>query len=234
MDMGGTPEPARFRDTRRPFREVNSLKELDVEFCRLAIIAMVIGSAMAIGSANLHAQADKSDVGEIGVYAGSLVGPLGGHAAVGGYFGGVFSRYAGAVIDVGYMPLGTRTLVRADQPPERGDLSVLGTDTRGSGLFDFNAALHIRIPIGKKIAPYGLLGGGILYSRYEVDTLLSDETVLHSTFSTSRFGFHTGGGMRFYLTNNVGIRGEVKQTFSTQDFSRILFGIFYQFEEGEF
>ena len=58
--------------------------------------------ALMFGSARLHAQSDETGVGEVGVYAGTMVGPLGGHATVGGHFGGAFSRYAIGMIDTAY------------------------------------------------------------------------------------------------------------------------------------
>src|SRR5262245_61859656 len=94
-----------------------------------AYIAFV---GILFSSANLYAQAGESPVAEIGVYGGTLTGPLGGHPAIGAYFGGAFSRHAVALIDVGYMPLGTRQLVRADQPPPPEGLRALATDTRDS------------------------------------------------------------------------------------------------------
>jgi opacity protein-like surface antigen len=197
--------------------------------CRIAILVM------AVGSANAYAQADRSGAGEVGAYGGALFGPLGGHPAVGGHFGGAFSRYAIALIDVGYMPLGSRTLDKSPVSlPDSNDSSVVGAHRQQSHLWDFNFSLHFRVPVGKKWGPYGIAGAGLLYNRYQLETLLADQTTLHSTFDLFRFGFETGGGVRYYFTDNVGIRTEIRETIGSTSFTRALVGVFYQFGDRAF
>ena len=188
---------------------------------RLPVVILLIAAMSPDG---LYCQSNRTQAGEIGVYTGTSFGGLGGHPAVGGYFGGAFSRYAIALIDACYLPIGNRTMERVTP----------GTLTSGSGLYDFNFTVHVRVPFDRKWAPYGIAGTALLYNRYIAESVSPDGSVNQSTHTNTKFGFETGAGVRYYLTNNVGIRGEFRQTVSTHNFSRLLVGVLYQFDEGTF
>ena len=137
---------------------------------RIALIAFIFGSA------GLCAQSDEIGVGEIGVYAGTMVGPLSGNTTVGGHFGGAFSRYAIGLIDTAYTPIGTRILA----------IIPSNVTTSSSNLYDFNFGFHIRVPVGKRWAPYGIMSAALVYNRYEAIAILPDDSISHSVQSISR------------------------------------------------
>jgi opacity protein-like surface antigen len=160
-----------------------------------------------------------TDVGEASVYTGVGFGPLSFHPVVGGSSGISATKYAILLIDANYMPIGGRIL--AQRP---------GIITAHSGLFDFNFSGHIRIPLKKRWTPYGILGAALLYNRYQRQFIRPSGILYFSGQSDCRFGFETGAGLRYYVGDQWGVRGEYRYTVSTQNFSRILAGVFYQFE----
>ena len=44
-----------------------------------------------------------------------------------------------------------------------------------------------------------------------------------------KFGWENGGGLRYYIKDDWGVRTEYRYTVSGQNFGRILAGVFYQF-----
>jgi opacity protein-like surface antigen len=177
--------------------------------------------ALFVSTAAL-AQPGTPEDGEISAYGGMAAGSLGNHPAVGSSFGRAFSRYCIALIDTSYTPLGSRTL-----------LSYPGVVTDRSRLYDFNFSMHIRVPVQEKWAPYAIVGGGFLFNTYEkLVTNASGATVFEGK-SHAAFGFETGGGARYYVTEEWGVRAEVRYTISNHNFARVLGGVFYQFN-GDF
>jgi outer membrane protein with beta-barrel domain len=142
---------------------------------------------------------------------------------VGSDFGRAFSRYTIALIDLSFAPIGSRTL-----------LTYPGVVTTHSRLYDFNFSVHIRVPVQPRWAPYGILGGGLLFNTYEKQILEPSGFAHFDGKSYAAFGFQTGAGVRYYAAENWGIRGEYRYTVSTHNFSRVLAGVFYQFEGDDF
>ena len=129
-----------------------------------------------------------------------------------------FSRYAIGLLDLSYMPLGGNTLQRY---PER-------VGIKDSGLFDLNLSVNIRIPWRKHWEPYGIAGAAVLFSTYQVGP------AIYRSRSDTDLGFETGGGLRYYVTENWGARTEVRYTICNRNFGRVLAGVFYQFERDDF
>ena len=180
-------------------------------------VALCLGIA---ASGNLLAQWGASDVGEVSGYAGFAFGATGAQGTVGGSSGVSASRYAIASIDVSYIPLGGRTL--AYHP---------GQFAAGSNLFDFAFTVDVRVPVKHRWEPYGILAPAFLFNTYRADVVQQDgSVVLHRGLSDAKFAFETGGGLRYYVRENWGVRGEWRYTISTRNFSRVQAGIFYQFE----
>jgi opacity protein-like surface antigen len=123
-----------------------------------------------------------------------------------------------AILDTSFMPLGNRTL----------RTGLVGTST--SRLYDFNFGGNILIPIHHRFTPYGLLAAGILFNTYDLVATRPDGVVYVAGRSDVKFAFETGGGARYFVTEAFGVRGEYRFTASTQNFSRVLFGVFYQFD----
>jgi hypothetical protein len=72
------------------------------------------------------------------------------------------------------------------------------------------------------------LGAAILYNPYRVQGVRPDGTVYTFGLDDVKFGVETGGGVRYFVREDWGIRGEYRYTVSTQNFSRIVLGIFYR------
>jgi opacity protein-like surface antigen len=77
-------------------------------------------------------------------------------------------------------------------------------------------------------APYIVLGAGLLHSTSErASATPAGNAVVKS--SDNSFAFHIGGGLRYHITNNWGLRPEWKYYASDRNFSKLAIGVFYQF-----
>jgi opacity protein-like surface antigen len=163
----------------------------------------------------VSAQPGETDLGEVSAFGGVSTGALGNHGTVGGSAGLALAKYAIAQFEASYLPLGERTLVVRS-----------GQLARSSGLYDFDFAVHVRVPVGRQIEPYAILAPALLYNRYHLQSGSTDAR------SDVKFGFETGAGLRYYVAHNWGVRGEYRYTIATQNFGRLVGGVFYQFHEG--
>lgn len=165
------------------------------------------GPAFGAGSSNAPADIAQGDLRSPG---------FGTHAVVGAATGASWGNWTAASIDVSFMPMGSDTL----RP-----LAPLA-DLKNSYLYDFS--LNFRIGprrSGKRLAPYGIVGGGLLYATYKA-LESRREGVEYKSRTTTNFGFNTGGGVSYYLGENWGIRPEVKVCISTRTFVQVSFGVF--------
>lgn len=183
---------------------------------RIGVLGLFFATAAAL------AQPGATEDGEISAYGGMAAGSLGNQPTFGGNFGRAFSRYCIAQIDSSYTPLGARTL-----------LSYPGVVTARSRLYDFNFSMHIRVPVGERWAPYAIVGGGFLFNTYEKQVIHANGAAVFEGKSHGTFGFETGGGARYYVSEDWGVRGEFRYTISNHNFARVLGGVFYQFN-GDF
>jgi opacity protein-like surface antigen len=174
---------------------------------------LLIAFSTALGAQSLE---HYDENGEFSIYTGLAAGPLGTHPTVGGSAGVFFSKYAGILVDSGFIPLGSRTLIRYPNA------------TRTSRLFDNNLTAHIQIPINHRWMPYGLLGAAVIYNTYQIQRLDRFGVLNFHGQSDVKFGVETGAGARFFIREDWGVKGEFRYTVSTQRFSRALFGIFYR------
>jgi opacity protein-like surface antigen len=163
---------------------------------------------------------DRDDVGEVSTYTGVGFGSLGTRAWVGGTTGAAMSKYAIALIDTSFLPIGGATLA-----------AYPGLVTSRSRLYDFNFTVHIQIPVNRRWTPYALVGSGLLFNTYQVQVIRPDGIISFYGQDDAKFGFQTGGGARYFIGEDWGVKGEYRYTISTQNFSRILVGVFYQFHE---
>jgi hypothetical protein len=137
---------------------------------------------------------------------------------VGGSTGLAFSRYAIGLIETAFTPMGEDTLRnRTAQSPQN------------SRLFDFNASFHIRVPVRERWAPYAILGGGLLFNSFRG---ISGPEGLLVAVDDFNFGFHTGGGVRYYVRPDWGLRPEFKVIVSDRTYTRFTVGIFYNLPAG--
>jgi hypothetical protein len=160
----------------------------------------------------LFGQPGQTDAGEVAVFGGGAIG-LGAHPSVGGSTGVSFSQHGMALIEAAFSPMGQSTL----RPPPP---TVAQQESR---LFDFNVNFHIKVPLWERLVPYAIVGGGLLWNSYRYTT--GSQAWLDS--SEVNFGFHTGGGVRYYLRQNFGIRPECRIIVSTRTQVRLNVGFFY-------
>jgi len=162
------------------------------------------------------AQDNETETGEVAGYGGGAFG-LGAYPLVGASAGAGFSRYAMALIDISYAPLGQQTLRRREASEV----------VRRSGLYDFNFSLHIRVPVAKRWAPYGIVGGGLMYDNFDLAKVTPSGTAVFHSRNENNFGFHTGAGVRYYIREGWGIRPELKVVASKRTYVCASIGIFY-------
>jgi hypothetical protein len=172
----------------------------------------------------LRAQSGDTDVGEVAAFGGWAFG-VGTTGAVGGSSGTAFSKYGLLMIETAFSPIADKTLRHR-----------FGRPVENSRLFDFNSSLHIRIPVRKRWAPYGILGAGLLFDSVRVIPARPPENLEPITppaptaptiaVEEFNFGFHTGGGVRYYIREDWGIRPEFRVVISNRIYTRFTIGIF--------
>ena len=189
----------------------------NAEHCLGALLAL---SGFVVNSAGLLAQTGQSGAGELTGYTGVTFASIDAHPAVGASSGLTLSRHSAALLDLCYMPLGSATL---QSYPGR-------TLVRNSGLYDLSLNAHIRIPLGEKWEPYGIIGGAVLFSTYQLASRARPGEVAYAGRSDTDLGFETGGGLRYFVRDNWGVRTELRYTVSHRSFGRMLAGVFYQFD----
>jgi opacity protein-like surface antigen len=185
---------------------------------RRSVLIIVIGLLTCVPVLLAQTGEPLQETGEVSAYAGVGFSGLGTHPWVGGSTGISPSKYAVALIDVSFMPLNSETL--------RHNLA----DVTTSRLYDFNFTVHVQIPIHHRVTPYGLAGAALLYNTYLIPAVRPGGFAYIAGRSDVKFGFETGGGARYFVGKEWGLRGEYRYTVSTHNFSRILGGVFYQFD----
>lgn len=88
---------------------------------------------------------------------------------------------------------------------ELGVEQVIG---RTATLYPLTFNLVFDMALGTRAIPYGIVGGG-LFLTVPLNTV-GDQTV-------SSVGLNFGGGMKYFITNSIGIRFETKQLFTRID-----------------
>ena len=189
-----------------------------IENLRIVVIATAV---FAVRPTVLPAQAGESSAGEFSGYTGVAFQSINTHPTVGASTGLSFSRYGIALIDASYIPLGSSTLRNYAKP----------VTINSSRLYDFNFTIHVRLPLRERWEPYGIAGAAFLFSSYQVASIDKAGSVgAFAGRTDANFGFETGGGLRYYVAKNWGVRMELRYTASTRGFTRLLSGLFYQFE----
>ncbi len=184
---------------------------------RAVLLRALLMAICAYSPISVAAQPSETEGGEVSAFAGGIFG-LGSHPTFGGSAGGVISKYALALFEGSYTPLGQYTI----QPwPARSTVAR-------SHLTDFNVSLHIRVPIkGSRWSPYGIAGVGLLWDGLRQETIDPHGVAVSYAWNQFNAGFHTGGGVRYYIGENWGIRPEFKVIVSKQTYTRASIGIFW-------
>jgi hypothetical protein len=168
--------------------------------------------APSIGSA----QGTDPEYGELAALGGGAFG-IGAQPAVTGGAGIAFSRYGMGLLETSFMPMGQRTI---------GSLPSRSPVIR-SYLYDFALNFHVRIPVGERWEPYGILGTGLLWNPIRQQTFNSQGVSIVKHYDQFGGAFHTGGGLRYHIAPNWGIRPEVKVIVGKQTYAQVMLGIFY-------
>ena len=165
-----------------------------------------------------YAQESLERGDEVSVMSGATLGGIGTHAIIAGSAGASFSRYIKGVAEAAVIPMNDRTLLPSG-----------AAQVRGSDLFDFNFALHGGVPI-KKWEPYGIFGLSVLMNPYTAGLRGPSGTLVYVGQRHSKFALESGGGCRYYAGEKWGVRAEYRYTSSSQNFNRLLGGVFYRIE----
>ena len=177
-----------------------------------AALAIVL-TATAPGASG---QAGQTGIGELGAFLGGTFG-AGTHVAGGGSAGIAVSHHGMLLFETSFTPLGNHTI----QPwPER-------SAVQWSRLWDFALDAHIRIPVKVRWEPYAIVGSGLLWNTIRTQTVDSDGVAVIRGFSQFNGVFHTGGGVRYFIGRNWGIRPEIKAIITQHTYTRVSIGIFY-------
>ena len=164
------------------------------------------------------AQPGETDVGDLSVMGGGAFGG-GSHATVNGGAGIAFSRYGIALVDTSYIPLGNRTV---QGWPDRSTI-------RSSNLIDFGFDFNIRVPIKHHWEPYGIVGAGAIWNIIRVNAVTPVGVPVVRNFDQWNGAVHTGGGLRYYIGETWGIRGECKVVgvIGGHVFTQLMVGFFH-------
>jgi len=166
--------------------------------------------------ANADAQPGTADMGEVSLLGGGSFGG-GAHPAIGGSSGISFSKYVIGLIEASYQPLGQHTLQSWPTP----------SSVRDSHLWDFDLSLHIRFPIKDRWEPYGIVGVGFLWDHVNQNSIGPSNNPVVYHWDQFNPSFVTGGGLRYYLREDWGIRPQMKVVVSTRIYTQLSIGIFY-------
>ncbi|HTS65827.1 MAG TPA: outer membrane beta-barrel protein [Candidatus Acidoferrales bacterium] len=177
-------------------------------------------AALCVLASVALAQPAANDQGELAAFTGGAFG-LGSHWTVGGTAGLGLSKYAMVMFEGSYTPLGQDTLRSHPSP----------WPAQGSRLLDLNLSVHVTIPVRDRVIPYVILGGGTLWDAYDHAVTGPGGTVV-TRVNEWNFGFHTGGGLRYYIRDNWGVRPELRVTVSNRTYTRLSMGVFYTLPAG--
>lgn len=188
-----------------------------------AVSAAGIGLAMIwlAAAPRAEAQASENDEGELSALSGVAFGGgpqgIGTKWSVTGGAGTPISRYGMVLFETMYMPLGQHTIQGWPARPT----------VNRSYLIDFGIDFHIRIPLRRHWEPYAIAGSGLLWNLVRQNTVDSMGAPLVRHFDQFNGALHTGGGVRYYISESWGIRPEVKVIVSKQVYTCVSMGVFY-------
>jgi hypothetical protein len=177
------------------------------------VSSMGVAAGLIVFAPGLFAQVSATEDGEVSAYGGGTFG-AGAHALVGGGSGLAFSRHGMVFLEGSYSPMGHDILW------ERHD----ARSPQDSHLFDVMVSTHIRFPIRDRWAPYALVGGGLAFNTFRAYAGPGGALIRLEDFKAA---FQTGGGVRYYIGENWGIRPEFKVVVSTRTYTRASIGVFY-------
>jgi Outer membrane protein beta-barrel domain len=152
--------------------------------------------------------------GQLGFVSG-----IGTHVAVGGSVAGALNERVLVLGEFLYIPLGSSTV------------NVLGVNRDVSArAFNLDGGLQYQFRKYGSMVPYAGVGLGLLHSSASIPNNFSFQGLNFSTGGSSNdFYVNLGGGVRYYVTEQWGVRPEFTIFAGPNTFVRIGAGVFYQF-----
>jgi hypothetical protein len=178
--------------------------------------AILLAVCWAAATPFASAQAGDRESGELAVLGGVSWG-AGTQAAVSGSAGAAFSRYGMALFDFSFMPMGNHTIQPWPAP----------ASVQRSHLYDFAVDFHVRVPIGNRWEPYGIVGTGLLWNSLNQSSTNAQGVSVIRHYDQFNGALHTGGGVRYFVGRNWGVRSEFKVIVSKDVYTRLSLGCFF-------
>lgn len=101
-------------------------------------------------------------------------------------------------------------------------------------LTDFHGGVHIRMPIREfPIVPYAVIGAGMIHApQRQFNVNVEGIQVPFTSEASTDAAVNFGGGLRYYINQRFGVRGEAKVYKPTgqfkETFGKVEFGFFIQ------
>jgi hypothetical protein len=177
--------------------------------------AVLLAVICAQGLPFASAQSGERENGELAAF-GAVGFGAGTRPAFGGSAGASFSRYGMGLFEFGFMPMGNHTI----QPwPAQ-------STVKRSVLYDFGVDFHLRIPVRDRWEPYAIIGTGLLWNSVSQNSSDLQGAAVVNHYDQFNGALHTGGGVRYFIGKNWGIRPEAKVIVSKDVYTRLSIGLF--------
>ena len=152
--------------------------------------------------------------GQIGFVSG-----IGTHGAFGGSGGTALNEHVLVFGEFLYIPLGSSTV------------RVLGVNQSVSARgFNFDGGLQYQFRKNGSMVPYAGVGLGLLHSSASISTNFSFQGFnFNAGGSSNDFYVNVGGDIRYYVSEQWGVRPELTIFAGPNTFVRIGAGVFYEF-----
>lgn len=152
--------------------------------------------------------------GQVGFVTG-----IGTHGAFGGSAGAALNEHVLAFGEFLFIPLGSSTV------------RVLGVNQNVSARgYNFDGGIQYQFRKHGSMVPYAGVGMGLLHSSASISNSFSFQGFNFSTGGSSNdFYVNLGGGARYYVSEQWGVRPEFTIFAGPNTFVRIGAGVFYEF-----
>jgi hypothetical protein len=154
----------------------------------------------------------------------------GAHTLLAGSVGTAVSRRIQVFGEFAFSPLGSDSATFTSQ-------DVSGSGTSKGRFYDINGGIRYHFPLrGSKLMPYVIGGAGMGYAVQNVSVTVrtgGTQVTEDTSVGGSQFGFNGGGGLRYAVSRNFGLRPEFRLFRYVGDEPvtsyRFAVGVYYQF-----